>query len=114
MHAYLQYFEFNFIDRFLLMHAALQLQYMHAVASNQSLGTRQLCSKFYLLCYAALLKNFAYYAQIMLTEIEQFPNIYFTILMHCLQIFTFISIWNADYKSLLDKYNFIEKIDILY
>jgi len=26
------------------------------------LGTRRLCSKFYLLCYAALLKNFAYYA----------------------------------------------------
>jgi len=30
------------------------------------------------------------YAQIMLIEIEQFPNIYSTILIHCLQIFTFI------------------------
>jgi len=58
--------------------------------SNTQLGTRLLCSKFYLLCYAALLKNFAYYAQIMLTEIEQFPHIYSTILMHCLQICTFI------------------------
>ena len=28
-----------------------------------SVMTRQLCSKFYLLCYAALLKNFTYYAQ---------------------------------------------------
>jgi len=52
-------------------------------------GTRRLCSKFYLLCYPALVKNFAYYAQIMLTEIEQFPNIYSTILMHCL-LFTFM------------------------
>jgi len=52
--------------------------------------------KIYLLCYAALLKNFAYYAQIMLTEIEQFPNIYSAILMHCLQIFTFISMWSMD------------------
>jgi len=59
-------------------------------------------------------QNFARYAQIMLPEIEQFPNIYSTILMHCLQIFTFISIWSTDYESLLDKYNFIEKIDILY
>jgi len=39
---------------------------------------------------AALLKNYTYYAQIMLTEIEQFPDIYSTILMHCLQIRTFI------------------------
>jgi len=31
-------------------------------------------SKFYLLCYAALFQNFAYYAQIMFTEIEQFPD----------------------------------------
>jgi len=36
---------------------------------------------------AALVKNFAYYAQIMLTEIEQFPDIYS---MHCLQICTCI------------------------
>jgi len=26
------------------------------------------------LCYAALLKNFAYYSQIMLIDIEQFPE----------------------------------------
>jgi len=26
--------------------------------------------------YASLLKNFAYYAQIMLIDIEQFPDIY--------------------------------------
>jgi len=57
---------------------------------HSSIGTRLLCSNFYLLYYAALLKNFAYYAQIMLIEIEQFPGIYPTILMHCLQICTFI------------------------
>jgi len=39
-----------------------------------------------MLCCTAI----TYYAQIMLTEIEQFPDIYSTILMHCLQICTFI------------------------
>jgi len=34
-----------------------------------------------MLCYAALLKNLAYYAQIMFTNVEQFPD---TISMHCL------------------------------
>ena len=31
--------------------------------------------KFYLICYAALLKNFTHDAQIMLIDIEQFPDI---------------------------------------
>ena len=39
--------------------------------------------KIYLLCYAALLKNFTYYAQIMLIDIEQFPDIYSSIPMFC-------------------------------
>jgi len=38
-----------------------------------SLGTHLLCSKLLImLCW--LLKNFAYYGQIMLTDIEQFPD----------------------------------------
>ena len=41
------------------------------------------CSKFYLLCYAALLKNFTYYAQIMLIDMEQFPDICSSIPMFC-------------------------------
>jgi len=45
--------------------------------SGRLLGTRLLGSKFYLLCYAALLKNYTYYTQIMFTEIEQFPDIFF-------------------------------------
>jgi len=64
------------------------LKYLDSVCwcmvTSWGLGTRLLC---YLLCYAALLKNFAYYAQIMLTETKQFPDIYS---MHCLQICTFI------------------------
>jgi len=51
------------------------------LTTNQ--GTRWLCSKFYLLCYAALLKNFAYYAQIMLIDIEQFSDIYSSIPLFC-------------------------------
>ena len=53
--------------------------------------------KIYLLCYAALLKNFTYYTQIMLIDIEQFPDIYSSIPMFCRKI---VSIWNIDYKSL--------------
>jgi len=37
------------------------------------IGTRQLCSNFYLLCYAVLLKNFAHYVQIMLTIYSSIP-----------------------------------------
>jgi len=37
------------------------------------LGTHRLCSKFYLLCYAALLKNFSNYTQIMLNIYSSFP-----------------------------------------
>jgi len=48
------------------------------------IGTHQICLNFYLLCYAALLKNFA----------SKYAHwdwvIYSTILIHCLQIFTFI------------------------
>ena len=36
-----------------------------------------------------LLKNFTYYVQIMLIDIEQFPEIYSAI----------VSIWSIDYKS---------------
>ena len=46
----------------------------------KQLGTRRLCFSFYLLCYimlcCAVLKNFAYYAQIML-------NIYASVPMFC-------------------------------
>ena len=44
------------------------------------IGTCRLCS---LLCYAALLKNFTYYAQFMLIDIEQFPDIYSSIPIFC-------------------------------
>jgi len=45
-----------------------------------------------------MLKNFTYYAMlhysktlpIMFTEMEQFPDIYSTVLIHCLQIYSFI------------------------
>jgi len=57
--------------------------------------------QFYLLCYAALLKNFAYYAQIMLTYF--FLN--FHVLLAILHFYKLIvRIWSTDYKSLLAFY----------
>jgi len=45
------------------------------IVEMKKIGTRRLCLKFYIFCYAALLKNFTYYAHIMLIDIEQFPDI---------------------------------------
>jgi len=64
--------------------------YVQCILYTSLLGTHLLCSKFYLLCYAVLLKNFAYYAQIMLTDIEQFTESYCSIPIQWLQFCAFI------------------------
>jgi len=46
-----------------------------------------------MLCCTA--QNFAYYAQIMLTDIEQFPDIYSSIPIYCLQFCTFRGVSEA-------------------
>jgi len=76
----------------LLLWLSLWLKYNRQCSALGSFMNQasQLCS---ILCYAALLKNFAYYSWIMLIDIEQLPDIYSSIPMYCLQIYTFIGKW---------------------
>ena len=59
------------------------MAYLVATEIDFELRTHRLCSKFDLLCYAALLKNFTNCVQIMLIDIEQFSDIYSSIPMFC-------------------------------
>jgi len=57
--------------------------YTRTLTGVHQQGPADYAQNFYLLCYAALLKNFTYYAQIMLIDIEQLPDIYSLIPMFC-------------------------------